>query len=233
MLDAVRAVYRESKKARDNFWTEWCSRPPAAVLVWLLRPTAITPNQVTFASLAVFGGAAGLLIGWPSYPGLLVAALVIQLSYVLDCVDGQLARAKRIATPVGALLDFLMEEVKALLLVAAATVRLGAQSGDPRWLVVGVGGLVVVASGIALTTFMRRPEYLAATAPPAGAVAAPGSKLIAAIEWGGKLVLHYPSHFWIFALLNRLDLLLGLYLAAHLLYLGRAGLTVLVKLGRR
>ena len=46
MLDAVRDIYRQSKKKRDNFWTEWISRPPAAVLVYLLKGTSATPNQV-------------------------------------------------------------------------------------------------------------------------------------------------------------------------------------------
>jgi phosphatidylglycerophosphate synthase len=233
MLDAVRVIYRESKKQRDNFWTEWLSRPPAAVLVWLLAPTRVTPNQVSFLSLFVFALAAVLLVAWPGRAAPIVAALVIQLSYVLDCVDGQLARHKRLASSVGALLDFLADEVKAFLLVGALAVRLWAASDDPRWLLAGIGGLVAVATGIALTTFMRRPEYAAAAGrPPSEPPASPGSGPLAWIERAGRLVLHYPTHFWLFAVADRLDLFLVVYLAAHALYLGRAGLAVVVKLGR-
>lgn len=239
MLSTVRAIYRESKKQRDNFWTEWCSRPPAAILVWGLRGTAVTPNQVTFLSLAVFAGAAAILVAWRSHVGLCAGALVIQLSYVLDCVDGQLARYKKLASPVGALLDFLMDEVKAFLLIGAAAVRLWAPAGEARWLLLGVAGLATAATGIALTTFMRREEYLAATGrpppPPAGEGRGEGGSgfgVIRLIEHCGSFVIHYPSHIWIFAIVNRLDLFLIAYLTAHGLYLGRAGLTVLLKLGR-
>ncbi len=236
MLSEARAIYRQSKKPRDNLWTEWCSRPPAAVVVWALRPTRVTPNQVTFAALAVFAGAAALLIAWRSYFGLVAAAVAVQLSYILDCVDGQLARYKDMASPVGALLDFLMDEVKAFLLVGACAVRLWAQSADARWLLVGIGGLVTVASGIALTTFMRREEYLKATrtkpAPLTGMGGGLGPGVIGMVEWVGKNVIQYPQYVWILCLLNRLDVFLLVYLGANLLYLGRSGLLILVKLGR-
>jgi phosphatidylglycerophosphate synthase len=39
------------------------------------------------------------------------AALVLELSYILDCTDGQLARLKHQTSPVGAHLDFLMDEL--------------------------------------------------------------------------------------------------------------------------
>ncbi|HEX4457423.1 MAG TPA: hypothetical protein VIA18_05615, partial [Polyangia bacterium] len=64
MLAAVRDIYRQSKKKRDNFWTEWVSRPPAAVIVWMLRPTPVTPNQVSFAAIAVAAAGCAALIFW-------------------------------------------------------------------------------------------------------------------------------------------------------------------------
>lgn len=243
MLATVRSIYRQSRKPQDNFWNNWVSRPPAAVVVWLLRPTPITPNQVTFMSLAVFAMAAAVLISWRTHMGLLAGALVVQTSYVLDCVDGQLARHKGLASPVGALLDFLMDEIKAFLLIAATTVRLWLMSGQVVWLLVGLGGLVAAATGITLTSFMRRPEYLAATAPstagggpkPPGEAKArrsPIGLVIFGIEQVGKFVVHYPSWFLYIAIANRLEWFVYIYLGAHILYLGRAGLSVLVRLGR-
>jgi phosphatidylglycerophosphate synthase len=236
MLAEVRAIYRASKKPADNFWTEWCSRPPAAAVVWLLRPTPITPNQVTFLSLAVFAGAAAILICWPGYWGLLAGAACVQLSFILDCADGQLARVKQMASPVGALLDFLMDELKAFLLVGATAVRLWERAGDLRFLLAGVGGLACVASGIALTTFLRRDEYLAATgsAKPVltGMAAPPPRSPLAIVEWLGKQVIQYPQHFWIFCAFDRLDWFFYAYLGANAAYLGRSSLVVLYKLGR-
>ena len=88
-----------------------------------------------------------------------MAALVFEFSFVLDCADGQLARLRKIASPVGHLLDFLMDELKAMLLFACVAVRLWQDTGDERLLVVGLFALFCLASGLSLTSFMRRPEY--------------------------------------------------------------------------
>jgi hypothetical protein len=240
VLAAVRTIYRQSKKRRDNLWTEWVSRPPAAVLVWLLARTPATPNQVSFLAITVAAAGAALLVAWPGWAGLVVAGLVLQLAYVIDCADGQLARLKGLTSPVGALLDFMLDEIKAFLVLAAAALRLWRSSGgDPRFLVWGLGGLVAAACGITLTTFMRRPEYLEATGapplPPATERADHAPKSlhpIALLEAAGRLALHYPSWFLFVCAANRLDIFLYVYVSAHVLYLARASLIVLVKLGR-
>jgi phosphatidylglycerophosphate synthase len=237
VLAGVRDLYRQSKKKRDNFWTEWISRPPAAVLVYLLQGTRITPNQVSFLAIAVAAGGCATLIFWRTWLGLIVAGLLLQLAYVIDCVDGQLARVKQMASPVGALLDFMLDEVKAFMVIAAAAVRLWLQSSDVRWLLLGVGGLFVAATGITLTSFMRRPEYLEATgAPPLAPATERGDHAprslspVALVEALGRYVLHYPSWFLFVCAFDRLDIFMYAYLGAHLLYLGRASLTILWKL---
>ena len=243
MLAAVRDIYRQSKKKRDNFWTEWISRPPAAVLVWMLKGTSVTPNQVSFLAISVAAGGCATLIFWRTWLGLVVAGLLLQLAYVIDCVDGQLARLKSMASPVGALLDFMLDEVKAFLVIGSAATRLFLQSPNAtegaKWLLIGLGGLFVAATGITLTTFMRRPEYLDAIGapplPPAterGDHAPKSLSPVALVEALGRYVLHYPSWFLFVCAFNRLDIFLFAYLGAHLLYLGRASLTILLKLGR-
>jgi phosphatidylglycerophosphate synthase len=248
MFAAIADAYRRTLKPKDIFWNKYVARPAAAVLLVPLERSRITPNQVTFASLAVFAAAAAVMIAMPGHAGLLAAVVLIELSYVLDCVDGQLARLRGTSTPVGAHLDFLMDELKAFLLVAAAGVRLWREHADELWLVTGLAGLVVVASAISLTTFVRRPEYLAA----AGATAGPrGSgdygtgfptgevparslvhRAVAAIESVGRFLIHYPSYLVIVALFNRLDLFLQVYLAVNGAYAARSLLGVVRKLGR-
>jgi hypothetical protein len=164
---------------------------------------------------------------------------VLQLAYIIDCVDGQLARLKSLSSPVGALLDFMLDEVKAFMVIGSAAARLFLQSSDPRWLLIGLGGLFACATGITLTTFMRRPEYLQATgAPPLPPASERGDHApkslspIALVEALGKYVLHYPSWFLFICAFNRLDIYLYAYVGAHVLYLGRASLIILIKLGR-
>lgn len=240
MLAEIRAIYRQSKKKNDNFWTEWISRPPAAVLVFLLRNTRVTPNQVSFAAIGTAAVGAALLVAWRTWPGLIAAGLVLQLAYIIDCVDGQLARLTRQTSPVGALLDFMLDEVKAFLVLGAAAVRLWwTHGGEARWLLLGIVGLVAAATGITLTTFMRRPEYLEAVgAPPLPPSEersghAPRSlSPLALVEAAGRYVLHYPSWFLFVCAADRLDIYLYAYVTAHVLYLGRSSLIILVKLGR-
>ncbi|MGN6106597.1 MAG: CDP-alcohol phosphatidyltransferase family protein, partial [Kofleriaceae bacterium] len=157
MLSDIAAIYRASKKKRDiNWFTEWVARPPAAVVVYFLSRTPITPNQVTFLSAVIAAGAAAMFALLPGYAWLVVAAAVYEFSFVLDCADGQLARLRKIASPLGHLLDFLMDELKAMFIFASVAVRLWQESGDERLLLVGLGGLFCLAAGLSLTSFQRR-----------------------------------------------------------------------------
>ena len=87
-------------------------RPLAGLLVRLLVRTPITPNQVTLIS-ALLGAASGFAMvrGLESPRWLLGAALLLLLSVVFDCADGQLARAKGISSTYGAVLDGIADYV--------------------------------------------------------------------------------------------------------------------------
>jgi hypothetical protein len=238
MWTEVRDLYRQSRKPHDILWNTYVSRPSAAFVLHFLRPTRVTPNQVTFASLLVALAGDALLVAYPGWAGLLAAALVLQASYVLDCVDGQLARLKGTSTPVGAHLDFLMDELKAFALLAAVTVRLWLEHDrDARWLLLGLCGLGVVASAITLTTFMRRPEY--APPPPTAGFTPPPPVPRSPIRFAAwaavrlaKLIVHYPSYLLLLAAVDRLDLYFFPYIAVHALYLVRCMAQMVWKLGR-
>lgn len=239
MPSEIAAIYRASKKKQDiNWFTEWIARPPAAVVVYLLRNTRVTPNQVTFSSALVAAGACAMFALLPGWTWLVVAALVFEFSFVLDCADGQLARLRKIASPVGHLLDFLMDELKAMLLFACVTVRLWQDTGDERLLVVGLGGLFCLASGIALTSFMRRPEYGAKAITEDGQPAEVGKRsgpvglVLNAFEWAARIVVHYPQYLWLVAAVNRIDIYFWAYAGVNVLYFGLSFLKIFVRLGR-
>jgi phosphatidylglycerophosphate synthase len=214
-------VYRQTRKAQERWWDLYVCRPVAAVVVYALKDTRITPNQLTLASLVVALGGAAVLLGWPGYLGLVFGILLLEAAYVLDCADGMLARLRGTASPAGHLLDFLMDELKAFVLVGVVAVRLYQERAEPRFLLLGILGLVVVATGIAITTFQRRPEV-----SPPGAPAVAGTvrtqsrvrRLIALGERGGKLLIHYPSYIYIPAALGHIEVFLCLYVAVNALY---------------
>lgn len=239
MASEIAAIYRASKKKQDiNWFTERIARPPAAVVVYALRNTRITPNQVTFASALIAAGAGVMLALLPGWTWLVVAAVVFELSFVLDCADGQLARLRKTASPLGHLLDFLMDELKAMLIFGCVAIRLWRDTGDARMLLVGLIGGFCLASGIALTSFMRRPEYGGKGPTEDGQPAEVGKRkgpvgmALNAFEWAARVVVHYPQYIWICAAVNRIDIYFWAYAAVNALYLGLSFMKIFFRLGR-
>jgi phosphatidylglycerophosphate synthase len=227
----AREVYQKTKKVPDLFWNRFVCRPVAAVLVSALKDTKITPNQITLASFVTGVVSAALLLAWPGHRGLIVAVLVYQASYVLDCADGMLARWRGMASPAGHLLDFLMDELKAFAVLAAAAVRLHLEHPEQPFLLVGICGLVVLASGIALTSFLRHPAIA-----PAASAAVPTlsmlERVVRLVESGAKFLIHYPSYLLYVAIFGHLELYLYPYVAVNALYAARAWLGVALRFGR-
>jgi hypothetical protein len=239
MASEVAAIYRASKKKQDiNWFTEWIARPPAAVVVYLLRNTPFTPNQVTFASAFVAAGACvmfALCLGWA---WLVVAAVVFEFSFVLDCADGMLARLRKMASPLGHLLDFLVDELKAMLLYGCVAVRLWQDNTDVRYLIIGLAGGFCLAGGLTLTSFTRRPEYGAKPPTEDGQPAQVGGRrgviglAVTAIEWPSRIVVHYPQYLWLLAAVNRIDIFFWAYGVVNALYFLKSFAAIFFRLGR-
>jgi hypothetical protein len=129
-----------------------------------------------------------------------------------------------------------MDEIKAFAVLGAASIRLFLERGrDPTFLLVGILGLVVLATGIALTTFVRRPEIAGA---PAAAVSAPRARsplgvAVAVVESAAKLLIHYPSYFLFVAISGRLEVYLFPYVAVNAVYAARTLLSVAVSFSRK
>ena len=228
-------VYRKTRKVPDLFWNAYVCRPIAAVLVSAIEGTRVTPNQITLSAVFVALLSVVMLLVLPGHLGLILAVVVFELSYVLDCADGMLARWRGTASPVGHLLDFLMDELKAFCLLAAVAVRLFQEHGDARFLLLGLFGLVALASGIALTTFVRRPEVVGPVTPNVGGTAASRSLLgraVSLVESCAKFLIHYPSYLLYVALIGRIELYFLPYIAVNALYAVRAFAGVALRFGR-
>jgi len=251
----IAEVYRRTRKPNDLLWNRFVARPLAALVLVPLASTRVTPNQVTLGTLVVFVAAAAVMALDGRWSGLLVGVGLLELAYVFDCVDGQLARLRGTSSAVGAHLDFLMDELKAFLLVAAVGVRLWRADRQATWLLEALLALVAVASAISLTTFLRRPEYAAATGarvghgrgdygegftaetavetPAPGGVRARSLSPRRLIEAAGSFVVHYPSYLVFVAIFDRMDLFLHAYLLVNAAHVGRSLLGITWKLGRR
>jgi phosphatidylglycerophosphate synthase len=105
---------------------------------WAAR-VGIGPNSVTAASVALVAAAA-LLFWAGGRPALLLGAVLLYLGFVLDRVDGQLARYTRRFSPFGGWLDAMSDRVKE----AAVYAGLAAGAQGQGW-ALAVGVLVLIA----------------------------------------------------------------------------------------
>ena len=81
-------------------------RPLGYLVARLAYPTPITPDQLTWLSMFVGVGAAVSLVRAVLHGGSMVpAAVLLVLSAVIDCSDGQLARMRRSSSTFGRMLD--------------------------------------------------------------------------------------------------------------------------------
>lgn len=245
MLNAATSIYRETRKKNDQLFNVYVMRPLAAVVVSVIRGTSVTPNQVTLLNLAVFVVAAALFIALPTWTGGLVAVAVLEGSYCLDCVDGMLARHKKLASKTGHLFDFFTDEMKAVLLAGALAIRAWRtggygfdgrlwEAGDARFLLVGIAGVAIVASAISLTNFVRSPEVSgkAATVEAHYETVAQQRSPGALVATFLRFLNHYPSHIFLWAIAGRLEVYLGLWIALNALYLARGWLGIVLRFGR-
>jgi hypothetical protein len=250
MLAEAKAIYLATRKRHDQLFNSYIMRPLAAVAVAIVAPTRVTPNQLTLLSVVVFACAAALLVILPGHRGALIAIGVLELSYLLDCADGMLARHKKIASQAGHLFDFFTDELKAVLLVCGLSLRLWRTGGygidakpwppdSAGFLIGGLACVAVVASAVSLTNFVRRPELSGRETPIEAHYEAEPEASALGVKKFLKIPVtflqflnHYPSHVYLFAAFGRLDLFLWIYLANNALYLARGWLSLFVRFGR-
>jgi phosphatidylglycerophosphate synthase len=110
-IDEDRARLRLAVKEKDDFFTTY------AVSSWSPRVTKIaarlglTPTAVTGWSV-LFAVAAALCFWQASRPAMILGGVLLYLGFVLDCVDGQLARYTRTFSTFGGWLDTMADRAK-------------------------------------------------------------------------------------------------------------------------
>lgn len=107
---AERALWASLVSASDGFVDKWFNRPVGRPLSRWIIHTPITPNQVSLASIGI-GTVAGALFGLGHHEWSVVAAVLFQVSAIVDCVDGDVARSVFKESPLGKWLDLVGDQV--------------------------------------------------------------------------------------------------------------------------
>jgi phosphatidylglycerophosphate synthase len=110
-VDEDAARLRLAVKEKDDFFTTYAvSTWSPVVTKWSAR-LGLTPSGVTAISV-VFAVAAACLFWQASRPAMIAGAVLLYLGFVLDCVDGQLARYTRRFGAFGGWLDTMADRAK-------------------------------------------------------------------------------------------------------------------------
>ena len=124
-----------------NYFSNWGDLWYPRLANMLLEPASrierLTPNVVTIGSFLLYSVAAALIVagGWWST----AAALVLPLSYTLDCLDGQLARFTGKTSAVGDYLDKTLDVLKIGIINLAMALAAYRLTGESYYFLLGFG----------------------------------------------------------------------------------------------
>ena len=117
-LNIARLRLKMANRANDGFFSVFVLRKFSKLFTWVAVRLKMTPNQVTLISFAI-----GLLSAYEFSRGdfwsIFIGAALLQLSIIIDCVDGELARYTRQFSALGAWLDAITDRIKEYLVFFA------------------------------------------------------------------------------------------------------------------
>ncbi len=148
-LDAHKVRLERVARPDDGFYSTFVVRKLSRRVTGLAVRTGLSPNAITMIALAVALAAAGAFATGEK-AGLITGAILLQVSLVIDCVDGEVARYTRSFTALGAWLDLTTDRIKEY--GAYAALAIGAsRAGDDVW--------TLAAATLALQVFRNFVDF--------------------------------------------------------------------------
>jgi phosphatidylglycerophosphate synthase len=135
----VAEIRDRTYKQRDAWWTVLLVDPLAVHLVRFVAPYRwITPNLLSFVAF-LFGLGAAACFATGERWWLVAGALLFHLSFVVDCMDGKVARLNGTGTMFGVWFDFIFDRVRVVLCAVALMGGQYARTGDVAWVWLAAG----------------------------------------------------------------------------------------------
>ncbi|MDP8259079.1 MAG: CDP-alcohol phosphatidyltransferase family protein [Candidatus Aadella gelida] len=123
-------------KTKGNWMVRNITRDMALPVSWLLLHANITANQVTLFSL-VIAGAACLMFGAGVRGTMLGGAVLLQLWYLLDHVDGHIARYRGESSLTGVYFDYITHYIVHAAIFIGIGVGIATDDGGSTFLIMG------------------------------------------------------------------------------------------------
>ena len=131
-LNDARLRLKLANRANDGFFSVFFLRKFSKLFTWAAVRLKMTPNQVTLISFAV-GLYSAYQFSLGTFWSIFAGAVLLQLSIIIDCVDGELARYTRQFSQLGAWLDAITDRIKEYLVFFALAYG-AAKDGRDLWI---------------------------------------------------------------------------------------------------
>jgi CDP-L-myo-inositol myo-inositolphosphotransferase len=138
----------------DGYISKYINRKMSEPMTRLLAKTKVTPNQMTWAAFGIaLLSFVSFILGYN-----IVAGLLVQLSSIVDGIDGSLARLKGMTSEFGGFLDSVLDRYADILIVLGLTLwSLSHEIYSGIWL----AGLLAITGTICISYTRARisPNY--------------------------------------------------------------------------
>src|SRR5438093_7684633 len=150
------AAHSQAKAGLDGFVDRYFNRKVSTLLTSLFLRIGLSPNTITVLSLFIGLMAAGsFALG--GYLAGIVGSLLFQLSAIVDCCDGEVARLTNRQSRFGQQLDLAADNVVHMAIFAGVAWGLFLQQ-EPRsasWLSLALGAAAILGNGLAFWLVSR------------------------------------------------------------------------------
>jgi len=202
---AERTLLQSLKGDLEGFVDRYFNRKVSGALTRVFLKFGLSANAVTALSL-VIGLLSGVSFAMGGYAAGIIGALLFQLSAIVDCCDGEIARLTFTESSSGELFDLIADNVVHYAIFAGITWALATREpGVWNWVPVGVGTAVIIGNLFSLWLVLRA-RHLRKTQGWSNPTQA---------HWGNFILQHVASRDFsvlvlFLALINHLDWFLWL-----------------------
>ncbi len=126
----IAALERSVLSRRLSIWITYC-----------LRNTPVSPNQVTVCWV-LLGVAGASMLAVNTFSVSVAAVVVLYIAWLLDNVDGELARFRKQFSTIGNFVDMVGHQLVFPLIFGALTVALVSDGAGPVWIMMGISATV-------------------------------------------------------------------------------------------
>jgi phosphatidylglycerophosphate synthase len=136
---------RSTFQPRKEWWSRVFATPVAQLILTVVADWPfITPNRLTILSFGITI-LSGVLILADNATSLIIAGVVLQVAYIIDCMDGQLARYRGTSSKIGSLLDKWSDFVKFPFIIVALTIQASNHQPATTVTILGLATIFLIA----------------------------------------------------------------------------------------